>query len=80
MGQLLSFLLSDTMCLYFGLAETVEVVRRRLRVAALHDFAAARAEGVVADDTEDQVTILPVLQDFARDWEGERIDLNRCDG
>ncbi len=40
-----------------AVAEAVDVVRRRLRVAALDDLAAARAEGIVADHAVDHETV-----------------------
>ena len=56
-------------------AQALDVVRRRLRVAAFDDLAATGAERIVTDDTVNHVAISPRLQHIERDRKGKVIHL-----
>src|SRR5579862_5255624 len=55
------------------LAKALDMVGRRLRVAALDDFAVAGAKRIMADDTKDHVAIAAMFEHLARHWERKRV-------
>ena len=58
-----------------GLPQALDVERRRRRVAALDDLAAAGAQRIVADDAVNHVAVPPLFQDLARDGKREGVDV-----